>query len=83
MIGGGTFQKLFDLRVGRLGKIVVKLNDSLEVLRRDGADRFVDDLVKLAAGIGRAYRNRHHNMGSSPFPERTHCRPHGRAGGQL
>src|SRR5262249_56078664 len=69
LIGGGTFQKLFDLRVGRLGKIVVRLPDGVEVYRSIGADDLVGFLPQSRARFGRPDGAANHDsLGPSPPP---------------
>ena len=81
MIGGGTFQKLFDLRVGRLGKIVVRLPDGFEVYRSVGADDLVGFLLESRARFGRPDRDGDHDSLGPPLAESDHRCPHARTGG--
>jgi len=81
MIGGGTVQKLFDLRVGRLGKIVVRLPDGVEVYRSVGADDLVGFLLESRARFGRADRDGDHDSLRPPLAESDDRCPHARAGG--
>ena len=81
MIGGGTFQKLFDLRVGRLGKIVVRLPDGDEVYRTVCADDLVGLLLESRARFRRPDGDADNDSLGPPLAESDHRCPHARAGG--
>jgi len=81
MIGGGTFQKLFDLGVGRLGKIVVRLPDGFEVYRSVGADDLVGFLLESCARFRRPNGDGDHDAPRPPLAESDRRCPHARSGG--